>query len=184
MGKASKSKWRSERLKERGFDKPLFINANVLKGPGGGSPKIDPHQFIETVKQYKDNFKMLVLSLGWTTFSYPSDKQIGYSQQMINDMLQLVDGYQGDITFVLRGAFVPKSVDGLNLLLSKPNHSLTIWDDSSNVYNNNFDLASYTDTQRTFYDLNPSQYDDLRFAATLFFNSLFWRFIRALTSVF
>lgn len=43
---------------------PVWINADVLPGPGGKATPLDPHVFLQEVAQRSEND---VLSLGWTT---------------------------------------------------------------------------------------------------------------------
>jgi hypothetical protein len=47
---------------------PLLLNADVLRGPNGGRPAIDPHRF---VRECLLHHPQAVLSLGWTTGPEP-----------------------------------------------------------------------------------------------------------------
>jgi hypothetical protein len=65
------------------FDFPVWLNADVLKGPGGKDSPFDLHTFIGQCLRY---YPKAVLSLGWTTSIYGSEA--GYTSQMVDEMVQ------------------------------------------------------------------------------------------------
>jgi len=127
------------KLQELDLENPIFLNADILQGPGGQTSKFEPTEFIELCKKH---YPKGTLSLGWTTEHLPNAK---YTEDMTYQMLEIVKDFDYLITFSIRACYIKFSYSGLQTLLQKPNHTLTIWndkpvpDDLKKWIKNNFD---------------------------------------------
>jgi len=135
------------KLQELDLENPIFLDAEILQGPGGQTSKFEPIEFIELCKKY---YPKGILSTGWTTEHLPNAK---YTEDMIYQMLEIVKDFDCLITFPIRACYTKSSYSELQILLQKPNHTLTIWnnepvpDDLKSWIKNNFDH------DKTFCDL-------------------------------
>ncbi|XP_067296300.1 protein FAM151B isoform X2 [Pseudorasbora parva] len=136
---------------------PVWINADVLPGPGGKATPLDPHVFLQEVAQRSEND---VLSLGWTTGWDVNIDNHGYSWEMVHQMEELCRSLKQPVTFPVRAALIPLSFPQFQWLLERSDrYSLTVWtgnDDVLNVeellpYRQNFSKT------RIYYDLLESQ---------------------------
>ncbi|MBZ9572281.1 DUF2181 domain-containing protein [Patescibacteria group bacterium] len=136
-----------KKLQKLGLENPIFLNADILQGPGGRIPKFEPIEFIELCKKY---YPKGILSIGWTTGYLPNAK---YTKHMIHEMFEIVKDFDYLITFPIRACYTRSSYSELQMLLQKLNHTLTIWnsepvsDDLKRWIKDNFDHC------RAFYDL-------------------------------
>lgn len=46
------------------WNRPVWVNADILSGPGGQARPVEPQAFLSTVRTLPTH---IVLSLGWTT---------------------------------------------------------------------------------------------------------------------
>jgi len=100
---------------------PVLVNADVLRGPGGGEPRINPQQFIGLCQRiYPD----AILSVGWITKHLAEGS---YTDNEVDQMLDLVTDYPGLVTFPIRAMYVKSSLPQLQRLLQREQYSLTIW---------------------------------------------------------
>ncbi|XP_062873777.1 protein FAM151B isoform X2 [Trichomycterus rosablanca] len=136
---------------------PVWINADVLPGPGGTDTPLDAQEFLRAValKGEED-----VLSLGWTTGWSPYNDNPGYSWEMVQQMEAVCKNLTQPVTFPVRAALLARSFSQFRWLLEQSDrYTLTIWTgqtDSLNVE----DLLPYRQTfnrSRIYYDLLESQ---------------------------
>lgn len=134
-----------QRLNRR--DMPVFLNADLLQGPGGGPSKFQPQEFISQCSRY---YPEGILSIGWTTGHVEEGR---YSGEMVDRMLEACERAEGAITFPVRAYFVRDSWTDLQRLLENPEYTLTIW--NSEVVGEDLKqwLRDTTDPDRTFYDV-------------------------------
>jgi hypothetical protein len=112
---------------------PLWFNADLLSGPGGGEPVFDPKAFLADCTSA---FPSATLSLGWTTGSAGS-----YTADTLRPMLALLEGQAvtGPVTFPLRAALVTQSGPAISQFLLEVANlgqfpwSLTIWTGASDT---------------------------------------------------
>ena len=106
---------------------PVWLNADILQGPGGGAPKFSGQKFLQLCHKHYPKGR---LSLGWATgIPWLFVWLQGYTATMVDEMLELVKGaHTADITFAVRGEFCPNSWPQLRRLLDgNANHTLTVW---------------------------------------------------------
>ncbi|KPP56570.1 protein FAM151B-like [Scleropages formosus] len=121
---------------------PVWINADILPGPGGGATDLDPVSFLKAVGS---GLPGSVLSLGWTT-----NWERGYSWEMVREMEEVCRPLKQPVTFPVRATLLP-------------HYSLTVWTGQADEWKVE-DLLPYRqniDKSRIYYDLLESQYTTL-----------------------
>ena len=147
-------------------DKPLWLNADILKGPGsnsGSNPPVDAMDFITTCTSTYPN---ATLSLGWTTEWYEGIQSTGYTQDMVEEMESICRlNTTQIITFPIRAIYVRQSWGPLKWLLdTSTRYTLTIWsavDDDVKVDDLVW-LTKQIDKRRLYLDLPPELDDAFR----------------------
>lgn len=136
---------------------PVWINADILPGPGGKATPVDPHVFLQEVAQRSEND---VLSLGWTTGWTADVDNPGYSWEMVHQMEELCRPLKQPVTFPVRASLLPMSFPQFQWLLEQSDrYSLTVWTGKVDALNVN-DLMPYRKNlgkRRIYYDLLESQ---------------------------
>lgn len=132
---------------------PMWINADVLSGPGGQARPLEPQAFLSALRILPTN---TVLSLGWTT-GWTADKESqGYSWDMVYAMEEICRTLEHPVTFPVRAALLAQSFSQLTWLLQQSDrYTLTVWTGQSDrvtlldllPYRKNFDIS------RIYYDL-------------------------------
>lgn len=107
---------------------PVWLNADVLTGPGGLQSKFDAGKFIAECSLFLSQWPLAMLSLGWTT-TFQQVNIEPYSDSMIEQMIKLCDQHHlRCVTFPIRSSLVASSVGPLHRLLSHSrDFSLTLW---------------------------------------------------------
>ncbi len=145
-----------KKLQKANLKNPIFLHADILQGPGGKIPKFRAMEFIDLCKKH---YPEGILSIGWTTAYLPNTK---YTKNMINQMIGIIKKIDGTITVSLRACYLKSSYSELQLLIQKPNYTITIWnsepvsDDLKNWIKHKFDH------NKTFYDLIDNDGNPLR----------------------
>ncbi|XP_077601278.1 protein FAM151B-like isoform X2 [Stigmatopora nigra] len=131
---------------------PVWINADILPGPGNQGTPLDPQAFLSVVRNLPNN---VVLSLGWTTQWTAGTDNPGYSWEMVHKMEDLCRGLEHLITFPVRAALLAQSVSELTWLLQQSDrYSLTVWTNNNDKFQVE-DLLPY----RTCFDITRICYD-------------------------
>ncbi|KAJ7993758.1 hypothetical protein DPEC_G00258010 [Dallia pectoralis] len=137
---------------------PVWINADILPGPGGKATPLDPKDFVEaavTPVSHGD-----VLSLGWTTGWASDTDNPGYSWEMVREMEAVCQPLRQSVTFPVRAALMAQSFPQLQWLLQQSDrYSLTVWTGQTDVLDVE-DLLTYRkhiDKTRIYYDLLDTQ---------------------------
>uniref|UniRef100_H2YCM2 Menorin-like domain-containing protein n=1 Tax=Ciona savignyi TaxID=51511 RepID=H2YCM2_CIOSA len=140
---------------------PVWINADVLKGPNSNEEPINKTTFLMEVNK---KYPYVTLSLGWTTSYWSSRPSEKYSWESMDEMLEIVRNLEQRITFPARAALVRESWDRFLWLLEQSNrYSLTIWSSQTDrastedmvFVRDNFDVS------RIFYDVEDYLTDPL-----------------------
>ncbi|XP_077097118.1 protein FAM151B isoform X1 [Siphateles boraxobius] len=141
---------------------PVWINADVLPGPGGKATPLDPYVFLQEVARRSEND---VLSLGWTTGWNVDVDNRGYSWEMVHQMEELCRSLKQPVTFPVRAALIPVSFPQFQWLLERSDrYSLTVWTGKDDVLNVE-DLLPYRQNfnkTRIYYDLLESQFTQFK----------------------
>ncbi|NP_001108279.1 uncharacterized protein LOC100137669 [Xenopus laevis] len=136
---------------------PVWINADILPGPGGKAKAVDAKEFIHTVMLY---FPDVTLSLGWTTGWNPGQDNEGYSWEMVQEMEKICKGLSQPVTFPVRAALLRQSWPQFQWLLKTADRfSLTVWAGKDDTYPVE-DLLFIRDNSekcRIYYDLFEPQ---------------------------
>jgi hypothetical protein len=132
-------------------DRRVFLNADILVGPGATETKFNnPNKFVSLCKDLYPNG---ILSVGWTTQCVEGDE---YSQKNIDDMLDVLNNVDGQVTFPIRAFYLEKSWKNLQRLIEKTNYTLTIWNNEPVDTMFISWLKNTVDPQKTYIDLvNP-----------------------------
>ncbi|KAJ8380676.1 hypothetical protein SKAU_G00014540 [Synaphobranchus kaupii] len=141
---------------------PVWINADILPGPGGKGTPLGPQAFLEAVGPGHPGD---VLSLGWSTGWSPDTDNPGYSWEMVREMEGVCRVLKQSVTFPVRAALLPQSYPQLRWLLEQSDrYSLTVWTGLSDQLAME-DLLPYRqniDKSRVYYDLLESQSNAFR----------------------
>ncbi|XP_078531435.1 protein FAM151B isoform X2 [Lissotriton helveticus] len=151
-------------LQERkmSLQRPLWINADILPGPGGSSQAVDAECFLNTVISF---FPDVTLSLGWTTGWHPGEKNEGYSWEMVKQMEYICSPLSQPVTFPVRAALVRHSWEELLWLLQQSNrYSLTIWTGKDDKYPTEdlLFIRENLNADRVYYDVLEPQNSEFK----------------------
>ncbi|KAE8635899.1 hypothetical protein XENTR_v10002781 [Xenopus tropicalis] len=143
---------------------PIWINADILSGPGGKAKAVDAKEFINSVMSY---FPDVTLSLGWTTGWHPGQENQGYSWEMVQDMEKICKVLSQPVTFPVRAALLRQSWPQFQWLLkTSERFSLTVWAGKDDTYPVE-DLLFIRDNSekcRIYYDVFEPQNSDFKCA--------------------
>ncbi|XP_053181174.1 protein FAM151B [Scomber japonicus] len=104
---------------------PVWINADVLPGPGGQATPLEPQAFLAAVGNLPCD---TVLSLGWTTGWTAGTDNPGYSWSMVHEMEEICRTLKYPVTFPVRAALLNQSHSQLTWLLQQSDrYTLTVW---------------------------------------------------------
>ncbi|XP_003479523.2 protein FAM151B [Cavia porcellus] len=140
-----------------GLRRPVWINADILPGPGGSSNVVDAKAFIDSVTSV---FPAVTLSLGWTTGWHPEKVNEGYSWAMVREMESICGGLTQPVTFPVRAVLVRQSCPQLLWLLKQSDrYSLTVWTGKDDNYSTAdlLYIRDYFDKKKVFYDILEPQ---------------------------
>ncbi|KAG7277970.1 hypothetical protein CRUP_020286 [Coryphaenoides rupestris] len=119
---------------------PVWLNADILPGPGGKATPLEARAFLQAVGSSTG-----VLSLGW---------------DMVRGMEELCRGLPHPVTFPVRAALLPQSLDQMSWLLQQSDrYTLTVWTGQEDVFAVQ-DLLPYRrqfEKSRIYYDLPDSE---------------------------
>ncbi|XP_060893454.1 protein FAM151B isoform X1 [Labrus mixtus] len=141
--------------------RPVWINADILPGPGGRATPLQPQSFLSAVRTLPAH---TVLSLGWTTGWTAGTENPGYSWDMVHAMEEVCKNLKHPVTFPVRAALMAQSAPQLTWLLQQTDrYSLTVWTGQDDEFTLQ-DLLLYRkqfDIGRIYFDLPESQRTEL-----------------------
>uniref|UniRef100_A0AAQ6IMT3 Menorin-like domain-containing protein n=1 Tax=Anabas testudineus TaxID=64144 RepID=A0AAQ6IMT3_ANATE len=106
-----------------GPSRPVWVNADILPGPGGQARPLEPQAFLSAVTTLPTH---TVLSLGWTTGWTAGIVNPGYSWDMVRGMEEVCRTLQHPVTFPVRAALLVQSFSQLTWLLQQSDRPFTI----------------------------------------------------------
>lgn len=113
------------RLKRSEVKGPVWLNADILKGPNAKTPRIPKDEFLATIQE---EFPEATLSLGWTTVAKGTSYHLNYTMAMVQEMHNFCKNLRQPITFPVRAEQVVDSWDALDWLLKQSRaYTLTVW---------------------------------------------------------
>ncbi|XP_040898347.1 protein FAM151B [Toxotes jaculatrix] len=135
------------------LSRPVWINADILSGPGGQARPLEPQAFLSAVTSLPTH---IVLSLGWTTGWTAGTENPGYSWDMVRAMEEKCRTLQHPVTFPVRAALLAQSFSQLTWLLQQSDrYTLTVWTGQKDTLTPQ-DWLPYKkeiDVSRIYYDL-------------------------------
>ncbi|NWU15869.1 F151B protein, partial [Cephalopterus ornatus] len=152
---------------EQQLRRPVWINGDILAGPGGSRPALNAQSILSTVTS---TFPSVTLSLGWTTGWHGHDHgqvlfPVGYELGMVEEMSQLCQALSQPVTFPVRAVLVPRSLPALRWLIQQSDrYSLTVWTGKDDIYSVE-DLLSIResfDKSRVYYDIFEPQNSEFK----------------------
>ncbi|KAM4578268.1 protein FAM151B isoform 1-T1 [Fundulus diaphanus] len=142
-------------------DRPVWINADILSGPGGQARPVESEVFLSVVTALHPQ---TILSLGWTTGWSAGTNNPGYSWDMVHMMEDKCGKLKHPVTFPVRAALLPQSFSQLSWLLQQSDrYTLTVWTGQHDEFTLQ-DLMLYRrefDVSRIYYDLPYSLKSEL-----------------------
>ncbi|KAM9360558.1 protein FAM151B [Symphorus nematophorus] len=136
--------------------RPVWINADILSGPGGQATPLEPQAFLSAVETLPAD---TVLSLGWTTGWTAGTDNPGYSWDAVRAMQDICRSLKHPVTFPVRAALLAQSFSQLSWLLQQSDrYTLTVWTGQNDTLTLQ-DLLPYRkqfDISRIYYDLPES----------------------------
>ncbi|XP_048353160.1 protein FAM151A [Sphaerodactylus townsendi] len=108
------------------IDRPVWLNADILKGPNVPiNTAVNASLFLSVIQE---KFPNCTLSVGWTTLYFPFFSNKTYTQKMVEEMHSLVGKLRQRITFPIRAVMARPAWPHLSWLLTQSNrYSLTLW---------------------------------------------------------
>ncbi len=137
-------------LEKMKIDIPIFLNADILRGPGGSDLVFNPSEFISNCNEYYS--KANYLSLGWTVGYTLLGK---YTSKMVNDMISAGRESIIPVTVSVLAYYMPRSWNALREIFEKSEDTITIWDIKKVRVSEKLKnwIKSNMDKNRTFVDL-------------------------------
>ncbi|XP_035660277.1 protein FAM151A-like [Branchiostoma floridae] len=110
------------RNKSNLINRPVWLNADILRGPNTVNPGVNAREFIDTVNRI---FPECTLSIGWTTGFYYDRENEGYTRQMVEEMHSYCGDLTQPVTFPIRNSLLslPGTLENLEWLLSQSDRS-------------------------------------------------------------
>lgn len=143
-------------------DKPLWLNADILIGPGSNSKSNSPVNAENFIAICTSTYPNATLSIGWTTEWYEGIENTGYTQAMVEEMESKCRNLTQIITFPIRAIYARQSWGALKWLLdTSSRYTLTIWsavNDDVKVEDLVW-LTKQIDKRRLYLDLPPELND-------------------------
>lgn len=129
---------------------PIFLNADVLKGPGGDEPKFNPLEFINECEEFYPQADFL--SLGWTVGYDPAGK---YTLESVEEMIDLSNRSSIPVTLSVLAYYMPNSWDILKEIFEKSDATITIWSIKEVPISEELKrwIKEHVDPNKTFIDL-------------------------------
>ncbi|XP_070604635.1 protein FAM151A [Erythrolamprus reginae] len=111
---------------ELDVNRPVWLNADILKGPNVPIDiAVNATQFLTLIQE---KFPNCTVSPGWTTLYLPHFPNKTYTQSMVEEMHSFVGNLPQQITFPVRAVMVRPAWIQLSWLLSQSKrYSLTLW---------------------------------------------------------
>lgn len=137
---------------------PVWLHADIIKGPLGQEPKVDRVRFIKHIQRL---FPECTISLGWTTGTHTDLSLLGYSWNMTFDMYHFVHQYEIEppIVFTARGSFIRNSVPQLKWLTDNTRGALLVHqppEDRQDIGRDLMHIAFRFDPSLSYWDIsNP-----------------------------
>lgn len=131
---------------------PIWLNADILKGPNAGNPRVPKDQFLAAIKDFPE----ATLSLGWSTVAKGSNYGLNYTMDMVREMHDVCKTLNQPITFPVRAEQLVDSWDAFDWLLKQSRgYTLTVWTSpTDNVTKSEMEYVKrQAEAARVYFDL-------------------------------
>lgn len=131
---------------------PIWLNADILKGPKGRDTRLPAADFLEAIRAFPE----ATLSLGWTTVAKGNDFNLNYTMEMVQEMLDVCKTLRQPITFPVRAEQLVDSWNQFDWLLKQSrDYTLTVWTAlTDNVTRSDMDyIKQQAEASRIYFDL-------------------------------
>ncbi|NXM00910.1 F151B protein, partial [Tyrannus savana] len=139
---------------EQQLRRPVWINGDILAGPGGSHPALNAQSILSTVTStFPDGFFNPVL--------FPA----GYEWEMVEEMSRLCQALSQPVTFPVRAVLVPCSLPALRWLIQQSDrYSLTVWTGKDDIYSveDLLTIRENFDKSRVYYDIFEPQNSEFK----------------------
>ncbi len=137
-------------LQRMKIDIPIFLNADILRGPGGSDSVFNPSEFISNCNEFYPNADYI--SLGWT-IGYTLTGR--YTSKMVNDMISTGRESIIPVTISVLAYYMPRSWSALREIFEKSEDTITIWNVKKVKISERLKnwIRNNVDKNRTFVDL-------------------------------
>lgn len=135
---------------------PVWLHADVIKGPLGQEPTVDGVRFIKHIQRL---FPECTISLGWTTGTHTDISLMGYTWNMTFDMYHFVHKHeiQPPLVFTARGIYLRNSVPQLKWLTDNTRGALLVHqpaDDTQQIGKDLMHVAFRFDPSLSYWDIS------------------------------
>ncbi|NXU88559.1 F151B protein, partial [Xiphorhynchus elegans] len=138
---------------EQQLRRPVWINGDVLAGPGGAPPVLEAQTVLSTVTSAFPD--------GCAAGRVPA----GYEWPMVRAMSELCRPLSQPVTFPVRAALVPRSLPELRWLLDQSDrYCLTVWTGKEDIYSVDdlLCIRENFDKSRVYYDIFEPQNSEFK----------------------
>ncbi|XP_056148780.1 protein FAM151A [Lampris incognitus] len=144
----------NEKAKSRGINRPVWLNADILKGPNVPAflPTVNGTAFLQLIEE---KFPNVTVSPGWQVAYAPPIFTETYTQTMVQEMYDIIKDIRQKVTFPVHALLVRRSWQHISWLLNQSSRfSLTLWQGS--IHPTVSDLLFVRDNShpaRVYYDI-------------------------------
>ncbi|NWI58645.1 F151B protein, partial [Calyptomena viridis] len=139
---------------EQQLRRPVWINGDILPGPGGSRAVLDAQGILGTITStFPDGIFIPVF--------FPA----GYEWAMVQEMSQMCRSLSQPVTFPVRAALVPQSLPELRWLIQQSDkYSLTVWTGKEDIYSleDLLHIRENFDKSRVYYDIFEPQNSEFK----------------------
>ncbi|KAL4227550.1 hypothetical protein ACF0H5_012993 [Mactra antiquata] len=131
---------------------PIWLNADIVKGPNGIEPRIPKQAFLNAALEFGPS----TLSLGWTTVRKGDNYHLKYTMEMVKEMYEITKNLKQPITFPVRAEQLKDSMLEFDWLLNQSRgYTLTVWTShGDNVTKSDMDYVKRQhEAARIYFDL-------------------------------
>ncbi|NWR23005.1 F151B protein, partial [Emberiza fucata] len=142
------------------LDRPVWLNGDILPGPGGSCAPLDARAFLSAVTSSCPGATLVCVSSRCPRCVSP-----GYEWPVVQEMWRLCRALSQPVTFAVRAALVPGSIPQLQWLLQQCHrYSLTVWTGKEDVYSveDLLLIRENFDKSRVYYDIFEPQNSEFK----------------------
>ncbi|NXF07035.1 F151B protein, partial [Smithornis capensis] len=139
---------------EQQLRRPVWINGDILEGPGGSRAVLDARNILSTITSTFPDGVLIPMF-------FPA----GYEWAMVQEMNQVCRSLSQPVTFPVRAVLVRQSLPKLRWLIQQSDkYSLTVWTGNEDVYSleDLLHIRENFDKSRVYYDIFEPQNSEFK----------------------